>query len=1111
MAVLVVAPQAHSAVPDSPTVLTPAGGANVDGLVELAWNRPAGAIEYDVQVDDAGDFATPLVSVTNTVNLRYVPTVELPSGDLWWRVRASDGTTESEWSTEAFSHRARPAPDPIRPGPNATIQPPVDTPRFGWEPVEGATSYRLEVSPDRYFADPDLIISSTQKTTAAVLTGYQLPGVYHWRVSAILGNGYSTEWSANRSYTVNGLPPAQLTSPADSFDAAVREVVLDWEPVPGAVTYELEIGTDINFLSGVHRRAGIVGTRYSPPDGLDNDEYYWRVRPVDASGNPAPWPAEPWHFRRAWPDQPGLVHPRGSVGNDVHFFYQWDAIEMASRYTVVLYDGSGRQVCAATTAHTTLGNACVPTSAGDYWWKVLAIDEGGRLPDPTTDVIGQWAAAFRYDPSPTSAGSGPLTVDMVTGHAASLNGTEAYDSGDQRDACTATLPATCVDLRQTPVLTWDPVPGAVRYRLTLARDQELTNTIDAFLVKDPIWTPTESLLDSQAGSAYFWVVQPCWTTTLCAPLQHARHSFAKRTIAPRLVSPVEVPDVKGTLVAPPREDDITLSWGSEIEALRAPGAADGSSLTTPASTEAKSYVVETSVDRSFNTVIERATVDQTTFTSYAQTYPEGIIYWRVRAVDGSDNPMAWSATGAFEKRSPKPDLDLPADGGRLGSDYAFSWTPLAFAASYDIDVFAGPTRVAGATAWKHASWAPSAPLPPSVEGYTWRVRRVDARGRRGDWSPTRTAFAPSLTPSPIGPTEGATVAPSTSYFSWEPDVRASSYRFERRLSGTTSLAENVTTRATAWAPTRALPAGTWEWRVVTLDTNGAALGAAPWRKFKVIDPPAVVTGVSIAGSGEVGTDLRVAAPTFDPQVDAVSYQWYRGTTRLTGQTAEIYTVTAEDLGKGLTVRATGVLAGYQPAVSTSAPIMGTTGSALVAAHPPSIVGRPVVGETLTIDQGVWPVEPRRTYQWYRDGAEIWRATAPSYRLAPEDAGRQIHVVETASAAGRTPGTAASAPVQVAKLPSSTALTLSRARATTRQRVTVSVTVLVAGLSDPGGSVAVFDGQRKLSTVPLSTSTVQVRLPRLAAGRHVIKAVYSGAEQAERSSRSARLTVVRAAR
>lgn len=1106
--VFTVAPQAEALGPDAPTVLTPAAGEIVDGLVELTWNRPTGAVEFDVRVDDAADFATPLVSISNTTNLRYVPTVELPAGRLWWQVRASDGTTESGWVTEEFDHQAKSAPDPIRPLAGTTIQPPTDTPRFAWRPVQGATSYRLEVGPDESFTDPALVISSNQKSTAAVLTGYQVPGPYYWRVKAVLSNGYSTEWSPSLLYTVEGLPAATHASPEDNnFDKPVREVALDWNPVPGAVSYDLEIGTDQNFLSTVHSRAGIVGTRYSPPDGLDNDEYYWRVRPVDASGNKAPWPAEPWHFRRAWPDQPHKVHPRGEVSGGVPFFYEWDPIEMASSYTVYLYDETGRQICAATTVHTTLANACPPPGSGLYAWKVLARDEGGKWPEPVTDVIGQDPTWFTWTAGTPPAGSGPLTVDMVTGHAASVSATTAYAPAADRDACTATLPATCVDVPQTPVLTWDPVDGAVRYRLTLARDPQVSNVVDTFTVNDPIFTFTKTLPDSQAGSAYFWVVQPCWTTSLCAPIQHARHSFAKKTVAPLLDSPLSTEAEPAV-----RADDVTLDWQPWL-AAQAERDTSGSSLSEPATTEAMSYVVETSLNASFNTLLERVVVDQTTFTSYANTYPEGTVYWRVQALDGWENPSVWSETGSFTKASSAPRLTTPADGAALGADYAFSWEPLEFAAGYDIDVFAGPTRVAGASAWKHASWAPSDPLPASPdEYYTWRVRRVDAKGRRGAWSDAETerwkVYPPSVVPSVVAPATGTTVPPSTAFFSWQPDDRASSYRFERRRAGTTSLTESITTRSTAWAPTSTIAAGTWEWRVVTLDTRGVALGASPWREFKVVDPPAVVTPVSIAGSGEVGTELRVSAPTFDPQVDSVSYQWYRGTTKLTGATGELYTVTPEDLGKSLTVRATGVLAGYKPAVTASDPIGGATGAALVAAHPPSIVGAATVGQTLTLDKGVWPAEPKLTYQWYRAGEAISRATAATYRLVPADAGRQIHVVETATAAGRAPGTATSSAVQVAKLPSTTALTLSATRTTPRKRVTASVTVLVSGLPAPGGSVKLYDGRRELKTVPLTTSTIQVRLPRLSKGKHVIKAVYSGGEQAKRSAKSARLVVKR---
>ncbi|HTW16841.1 MAG TPA: Ig-like domain repeat protein [Nocardioides sp.] len=1087
---VVSAPTAQAAPPETPSGLSPGGGAVVDGSVDLGWDRVPGAASYDVQVAATSDFAAPLESVTGTVNLRYVPKVQLPEGEVWWRVRSVAGAERSPWSSAAFGYEAQPAPDPVRPAAGTVIQPPVDTPRFAWEPVAGATSYTVQVSPDPEFTDPALIITSTQRTTAAVLTGYQVAGTYHWRVRATLGTGYATRWSTVRDYLVRGLPAARLTAPADSFATPVRDVVLDWEPVPGAVTYEVQVSTDDGFLSVAHSVTGVVGTNYAPPT-LDNDEYYWRVRPVDASNNKAPWPAEPWRFRRAWADQPTLVYPRGANEPGIPLFYEWTAIERASKYTLYLYDDDGGQpVCSAETVHTTLANACKPTAAGRYSWLVRATDDGAGK-TPVTDILAQEPATFDYSP-PT------MGADPATEPAAAISGTAAYGVGGvEREVCTTALPGTCVDLRQTPVLTWPAVPGASSYRLILSRDRELTNVVETFTVSSTMWTPVKTLPDSQAGSAYFWVVDPCFGA--CPGLvRYAENSFAKKTVGPALQSPA--PDA---IVA----DDVTLTWGSALDAVRDPAAATGSSLTTPASTEARSYVVQTSVDPAFGAPIESVTVDERTFTSRTVTYPEGPVYWRVRAMDGSNNPTVWSETRRFVKRSPVPNLTGPADGTGLGVDYALSWEPLAFAAGYEVEVYAGPTKVDGPTSWKHVSWAPSDPYPVS-EDYTWRVRRVDAKGRRGAWSEQRSFRIDPVVPSTVAPSEGAVVAPGTAYFSWEPDVRATSYRFERRKKDSTSLTENATTRAASWAPTAALAAGSWQWRVVLLDNRGSALGAAPWRSFTVVDPPAEVTRVSISGSGRVGSDLRVGAPTFDPVVDRIDYQWYRGTAKIADATEETYTVVQTDLGKQLTVRATGTLTGYKPAVSTSAPLVAVSGDALVGT-PPTVTGNAVVGSTLAAASGTWPAGARVTRQWLRDGVPIPRATSSTYRLVAADAGRSVAVAETATATGRTPGTARSASVAVAKLASATTVKLTASRTTVKKRVSATVRITAAGLAAPGGTVTLYDRKRKLATIRLGArATATVRLPKLAVGRHTIKAVYSGAAQTRPSTSRAVKLVVR---
>ena len=66
-------------------------------------------------------------------------------------------------------------------------------------------------------------------------------------------------------------------------------------------------------------------------------------------------------------------------------------------------------------------------------------------------------------------------------------------------------PHQCEDLRQTPVLTWNPVPGATHYQVRFTNDPEGTNPHLTTTVTEPMWTPTTtSFADSQAGSAYYW-------------------------------------------------------------------------------------------------------------------------------------------------------------------------------------------------------------------------------------------------------------------------------------------------------------------------------------------------------------------------------------------------------------------------------------------------------------------------------------------------------------------------------------------------------------------------------------------------------------------------------
>lgn len=851
---LLVAGLLVHAAPSASAVDSPGGLSTTEGTARiLSWARVPGATAYDVQVARSASFSPTLATVT-TVNDEYVPTVQLPVGEIWWRVRARDGKTMGDWTTSTFSTATTAAPVPVGPNIDEQFAAPA-APRFTWQPVAGATSYTVQTSPDVAFTDPTLVGSNTQKTTAAYLVSYPPPGRYYWRVQAELSSGYSTAWSTPRPYEIRGLGSPGLVSPPNAFSPSVLDVVLDWTPVPGAKTYDLQVSTDAEFKQVVLQRTGVTSTRHTPAVTLDNDEYYWRVRAVDASKRVGNWSTDelgaPWRFRRAWPDQPTLVHPVGTLDPARPFFYQWEPIERASRYRVHLQSAGGVDLCTVSTVHTTLAadgsDECRPTTAGTYRWKVEGLDDSGAA---STDVIGQTALEFQYTPPPTPGPpDGPLSVSDVQGHRVALTGTTAL-YGPSTGVCSDAGADPCSGLRQTPVLAWDPVPGAAVYRVTIANDAELTNRVpgyDNVVVRQPMWTPPlgKTLPDNQAGAAYFWVVRPCLSTDplSCAPEAHAGHSFAKHTVAPALAGPEP-----GAVVS----DDVTLSWGSALAAIRDPASAPLPDLTTPGTMEAQSYTVQTALDPGFVSQLEVATVDQTSFTSWATTYPEGTVYWRVRANDGAGtNSTVWSETRSFTKRSPVPAPVTPVNGEALGLGYTLSWQPLAFAASYDVEVYAGPERVAEANSI-YSSWSPSTPFPASADGYHWRVRRVDAKGRQGEWSPLQAFAFGGFPVSQDGPAPAAVVPATGARFSWLADSRATSYRFERRKPGTSDVAETVTTRATAWSPTTALPAGTAQWRVVAVDAAGKNLGASPWRDF-------VVSGSATAVERRSTTTVKLSA------------------------------------------------------------------------------------------------------------------------------------------------------------------------------------------------------------------------------------------------------------
>ncbi len=1228
-----------------PNIIGPVGGAIVPQIPTLSWERVGNAARYDVQVSASDTFGTKVVDI-NTANSQYTPVVQLAFGDLWWRVRVQ-GSGDAGWSTAQFTRAQLAAPTML--GPTGLLQQPDSPPLISWAPVPGATQYNLRVSTDPSFNDAGQTFTfNPVKTTSAINPNLSGPGIYYAQSRAVLNGGLTTEWATPISYTIVGLRAAERLSPAEN--GVVTDNVIDWAPVPGAATYDVWVDDDNNFSSPVVALSGVQGTRYSPTRTLDNDTYYWRVRPVDISGNARPWSeGDRGTFQRAWPAQPHLEYPANgaTVGNP--FYFQWSPSErtstgqedlaLASSYTLQISTSSTFQtgVSSCNTQLTTFipqtASPCWPAASGTYYWRVIGHDDLGAARPPTDAVSAEvrsftyspavpqlvgptggqtvsiptlnWnpvAGAARYrvaitgpdgfalqedtastsytpqevlqpgsyswqvqtisqdnrlgtsfifntgsfsvmampaavsaTPDPTSSPAGrrfpTLTWAPVTGatryevwakpvanvgytllgdefaypageslngnyldpgdynwfvnafsgstmlstgsvgtftinplevtpddeHFAALAGTLLPDDPenasadlDADDCLTQILSADnqseCDNVRNTPVLRWAAQPNVGSYRLYLARDKEMTNPVYAspfVTLTQPMWTPTEALPDSQAGTAYYYRVVPC-SYLNCEALAHAEHAFDKLSRKVVLtpvqhsptgsIGPVSCPTSPTT--APPNQqvcqDDVTLSWEdfrTTEKSPHQPGTGrpfDGDTpLQAPGRTEARSYTVQTATDSGFNEIIEQYIVDQTTFTSFATTYPEGPVYWRVRANDAAQNGLAWSDTGVFIKKSPAPLLESPDGTQPVRGDLFLQWQALPFAASYRIEVYrnhdtgASPANqaVVPATVPSRAvsltGLLPQLPqMPNGDDPYVWRVRRIDAANRTGAWSDWGHFRVVEPAATQTAPAADASVEPSDALFTWQAAAGAESYRFERRLVGTTSLVDPITTRALSWAPQQAITAGSWEWRVTAIDAAGNNMTSSNWRPFTVVDTVAATTGTVISGSGRVGTPLTVTTPpSWNLGSVSTTYQWYRNTTAIGGETGLSYTVASADLTRNITVRATGTRPGYISGSSTSNAIVGISGNAAVAVTGVSVSGTGKVGTSLTSTPPTWDSDTvTTTYQWLRDGVNIGSATGTSYTVVAADVGKQLVIRATGTRTGYDPGTSLSDPV-----------------------------------------------------------------------------------------------------
>ncbi len=871
------------------TLTSPDNNAVVQDVV-LDWEPLPGAQYYQLQVstDDSFSQSTLVDDKTKVHGTQYSPETTYDNNTYFWRVRAVDSSgNPSAWSDQTEAGGSNPRSF-VRAWPHTpTLTHPADnsTPGAGiylqWTPVKHASHYEVQMG-----TDPNFSPGTTENCQVAGTT--YTPGMFqihdidgtifrnkahetcrptagtktYWRVRPLdlpftrIGTGTSGIqglYSPTRSFTFT---PQSFGNVTPVSGATVDVPRLSWDPVSWAESYKVAI-RDVNGATVVSSKT-TYATSYAPvtstPLTAAKSPYTWDLtaygadgparsltqsRTFSISGNQpttGPWAGDAAPLTPLTANDPQSPTLRAPA-------MTWEPYPGADHYEVIagptdgdpetaIFFGNSQDAFGVEVNHPALTDTdpqlLVP---GEYEWRVRALNASN--------------AVLAVGPEAVFAIAG---LDAVTGIRIAIDGTTLSNGGGS-DGDLGCTPQSCSDAPATPVITWDQVEGAGSYLVYVSEEASFTNVVEPRTslpaTSNTIWAPSLSversaLADSLAGGSYFVHIRPCKQGTKCGPSPisstgMALGKFRKKSPPVELETPAHGATIDAT--------EVTFDWRD----YRPTNADHLWTETGEAATQsAQRYRIVIDDNANFSSPIESVRVDQSTYTSAARLYPEGTLYWRVQAIDVDNNDLSWSASRTLLKASKVVVPTAPADDATNNGTPTFRWDAQAFAASYDIELYANndtsQVNKVFAKNVKQTAYVWNELVPPSNVSYVWRVRRVDALGNKSDWSALRRFTSDGGAPTIEGPSDGAYVETDQLLLSWSQVPGATSYDV-RTISPTGNVGEQLTTRATAFAPTRTMSDGLWTWKVTAKNASGDPLHPAPVESTFLVDEvgPRVVT------------------------------------------------------------------------------------------------------------------------------------------------------------------------------------------------------------------------------------------------------------------------------
>ena len=580
--------------PPPPTGLSP-NGSSVQGNPTLSWNTSPGATSYKVTVQTSpGGVAINGANNQTVYSNNFDFQTDLGLGDYTWNVVAVGPGGTSSATSGSFTKQQVNGPTLSSPADGATINYPSQSPTLSWTSVTGVKSYKLEISTDSGFSQALTTSYVTQATSYTITTTPSFGTTYYWRVTGTFSNSnVNTAASAPRWYIVkwgaSGLASPQQLSPSDNTLNSIHDVVLKWEAVPGAASYEVQVSPSQDF-SNLSFDISTDATLYAPAEGLDNGTYYWRVRATTNEGAQSVW-SSTWAFRRVPMAKVSLLSPANSpMGSPTQvrdLFLSWNPVPEASAYQVEV--GSDPNFSNETTSivcvtnHTNWGpylndpNSGMSPVGGPGGVSACPLNKSdlrSMFSFPSSDGVTLYWRVRGLDsyktadlPPPWNSGNQPINGPW--------SDTWSFQYRADLGAPTLVSPANGTNLT-VPRLAWTEVPGAEYYVVTIQESNYKwdsgssscipanTSSTKTYKTSSTSFVPSLRARDELPPTAqkceghYSWTVQSVNNLEITSPVPPMR-SFVFTGYAAGTATSVITPTATQSAT---RAGDISFSWNA---------------------------------------------------------------------------------------------------------------------------------------------------------------------------------------------------------------------------------------------------------------------------------------------------------------------------------------------------------------------------------------------------------------------------------------------------------------------------------------------------------------------------------------------------------------------